>query len=374
MAVCRHPSTSLVFTKLLNPLLVICIVFAILYVGQEILKPFAFSCLLAILLISPCKFFERQGFPRGFAALVCLILALLIFIVVFYFISNSLLSFKNDIPQMMQNLNDAIQQLEKSIQQKFNVSSQKMHDIVKNSTNKVLPSTSTLMFSTVSTVTNVFFVSIIIFITTFLLLLYRGLIVLFFTSLFAERYTENIHSIFFKTRFVIKNYIVGLFIEMIVVATAYCTALFLIGVKYALLLGVIGAILNLIPYLGIFMALILSSLITLTTTSPGKIIWIIAALLVIHLTDSNILMPKIVGSKVKINALVTIMGVIVGSAVWGIPGMFMAVPALAIMKVVFEGVEPLNAFAIIMGDDTTISSRHVLKKIASKVKRKKLEK
>jgi predicted PurR-regulated permease PerM len=374
MAVCRHPSTSVIFTKLLNPLLVICILFVILYVGQEILKPFAFSCLLAILLISPCKFFERQGFPRGFASLVSLILAVLVFIVVFYFISNSLLSFKNDIPQMMQNLNDAIAQLEKMLQENLHVSSQKVQDIVRNSTNKVLPSTSTLMFSTVSTVTNVFFVSIIIFITTFLLLLYRGLIVLFFTSLFADKYTESIHSIFFKTRFVIKSYIVGLFIEMIVVATAYCTALFLIGVKYALLLGVIGAILNLIPYLGIFMALILSSLITLTTTSPGKILWIIVALLIIHLTDANILMPKIVGSKVKINALVTIMGVIIGSAVWGIPGMFMAVPVLAIMKVIFEGVEPLNAFAIIMGDDTSVSSRHVLKKIASKVKRKKLEK
>lgn len=68
------------------------------------------------------------------------------------------------------------------------------------------------------------------------------------------------------------------------------------------------------------------------------------------------------------------MGVIIGSALWGIPGMFMAVPGLAILKVVFEGIEPLNAFAIIMGDDTTAPSRHMLKKIASKVRRKKLEK
>jgi len=374
MAVCRHPSTSVVFTKLVNPLLTISILLVILYVGQEILKPFVFSGILAILLISPCSFFERQGFSRGFASMISLLLALLVFIIVFYFISNSLLSFKNDIPQMMQNLNDAIRQLEVTIQHKFNVSNQKMQDLVHNSTSKVLPSTSTLMFTTVSTVTNVFFVSIVIFITTFLLLLYRGLIVLFFTTLFAERYTENIHGIFSKTRFVIRNYIVGLFIEMLVVAIAYCTALFLIGVKYALLLGVIGAILNLIPYIGIFMACILSSLITLTTTTPSKIPWIIIALLIIHLTDANILMPKIVGSKVKINALATIMGVIIGSALWGIPGMFMAVPVLAILKVIFEGIEPLNAFAIIMGDDTTAPSRHMLRKIASKVRRRKLEK
>ena len=111
MSVCRHPSTSTVFSKLLNPLLCICIIFVILYVGQGILKPFAFSCLLAMLLISPCSFFERQGFPRDIAALISLIMALLVFFVVFYFISNSLLSFRNDIPLMIQNLNDAIHQL-----------------------------------------------------------------------------------------------------------------------------------------------------------------------------------------------------------------------------------------------------------------------
>ncbi|MFL5789297.1 MAG: AI-2E family transporter [Flavisolibacter sp.] len=374
MSVCRHPSTSTVFSKLLNPLLCICIIFVILYVGQGILKPFAFSCLLAMLLISPCSFFERQGFPRGIAALISLIMALLVFFVVFYFISNSLLSFRNDIPLMIQNLNDAIHQLEVSVQSKFHLSTQKMQDLLKSSSSKVLPSTSSLMYTTVSTVKDVFFVSIVIFITTFLLLLYRGLIVLFFTSIFAEQYSNSIHDIFVKTRFVIRSYVVGLFIEMIVVATAYCTALFIIGVKYALLLGVIGAILNLIPYLGIFMACILSALVTLTTNSPEKIIWIVVCLLVIHLTDANILMPKIVGSKVKINALVTIMGVIIGSALWGIAGMFMAVPILAILKVIFEGIEPLAPFAIIMGDDTTAPSRHVLKNIAQKVRSRRPKK
>lgn len=373
MGICRHPSTSTIFGKLVNPLLSICIIFMILYVGQEFLKPFAFSCLLAILLISPCSFFERQGFPRGIACIISLLLALLIFFVVFYFISNSLLGFRSELPLMIQNLNDSIHQLESSIQQKFNISTEKMQQLISTSSGKVLPSTYSIINTTFNTVTSVFFVSVVIFITTFLLLLYRNLIVLFFTSLFAAEYTDQIIGMFSRMRFVIRGYIVGLFIEMIVVATAYCAALFIIGVKYALLLGVIGAILNLIPYLGIFMALILSALITLTTSSPSKIIWIIVSLLVIHLTDSNILLPKIVGSKVKLNALVTIIGVIIGSTLWGIPGMFMAVPIMAIMKVFFESIEPLQPFAIIMGDDTAITpvSSPVLKKIVKRVRRKK---
>jgi predicted PurR-regulated permease PerM len=162
---------------------------------------------------------------------------------------------------------------------------------------------------------------------------------------------------------------------MIVVAIAYCTALFIIGVKYALILGVIGAILNLIPYLGIFMACILTALITLTTNSPGKVIWVVIALLIIHLTDSNILMPRIVGHKVKLNALVTIIGVIIGSALWGIPGTFMAVPFMAIMKVIFEDVEPLQPFAIIMGEDISVTPviPHALKKLSHTVRKRTLK-
>lgn len=375
MSVCRHPSTSAVFSKLVNPLLCIILILGILYFGQETLKPFAFSCLMAILLISPCRFFERQGFHRGIATLISILMALVVFLVVFYFISNSIVSFRSDVPQMVENINSLVQKAELWIQHKFHVSTEKMQAFVQSSTDKILPSTSSIVNTTVTTVTNIFFLGIVVFITTFLLLLYRGLIVLFFTSLFAKEYTEKIHGIFSKTRYVIRSYIVGLCIEMIIVAIAYCSALFIIGVKYALLLGVIGAILNLIPYLGIFMACILSALITLTTNSPGKVIWVVIALLIIHMTDSNILMPRIVGSKVKLNALVTIMGVIVGSALWGIPGTFMAVPFMAIMKVVFEDVEPLQPFAIIMGEDISIKPviSPALKKLSHTIRRKNLK-
>ena len=70
MGICRNESTSNLFAKLVNPLLCLVIILALLYVGQDILKPFVFSCLLALLFVSPCAFFERQGFPRALAGLV----------------------------------------------------------------------------------------------------------------------------------------------------------------------------------------------------------------------------------------------------------------------------------------------------------------
>jgi predicted PurR-regulated permease PerM len=373
MSICRSSSLSNIFAKLVNPLLCVIIILALLYVGQEILKPLAFACLVALLLLSPCKFFERQGFPRGLAAMTSLLLALIVFLVVFYFISNSIASFREDLPLMMNNIDKSIHQLEAWIQKTFQMSRRDVKEIVENSTDKVLPSTSAIVNTTVNTVTSVLFIGILIFITTFLLLLYRRLIVLFFTTLFADEYTLRIHGMFGKTRVVIRSYIVGLVIEMIIIAIANCTVFFLLGLKYALLLGIIAAILNIIPYLGIFMACILTALITLTTDSPSTVVWVIISMIIIHMLDSNILMPKIMSSKVKLNALATIIGITTGTLLWGIPGTFMAVPILAIMKVIFEEIEAFQPLAILMGDDDSevkSLSKPVLRKIANTVRRK----
>src|SRR5690242_7966611 len=112
MSICRSSSTSVLFAKLVNPLVCLVIILAILYVGQEILKPFAFACLIALLLTGPSRSLEQQGFPRAVASLVCLILATLVFVIIFYFISNSIISFKEDWPLMMKNLDNSIRQLE----------------------------------------------------------------------------------------------------------------------------------------------------------------------------------------------------------------------------------------------------------------------
>lgn len=376
MGASGYSSTSAIFAKLVNPLLCFIIVFALLYAGQEILKPLAFACLVALLLIAPCKFFERQGFPIGISALISMLLASIVFVIVFYFISASIVSFKKDLPLMIQNINASIRQIELWAQKTFRISQENMQSFVQSSANEVLPSTSSIINQTVTTVTNIFFLGIILFITTFLLLLYRGLIVKFFITLFADAYTTSIHAVFSKIQFVIRSYIVGLLIEMIIVAIAYCSVLFLLGVKYAFLLGVIGAFLNIIPYLGVILTCILTALITLTTNSASTVLWSVVSIIIIHMMDVNILMPRIMSSRVNINALAAIVGVITGSALWGLPGTFMAMPIMAVMKVVFEEVQPLHPFAVLMGGDTETKSfsKPVLKKIAESIRRKKTKK
>jgi predicted PurR-regulated permease PerM len=123
------------------------------------------------------------------------------------------------------------------------------------------------------------------------------------------------------------------------------------GIDYAVLLGLMGAMLNLIPYIGSIIATILPAIVSLTTKPPVYILFIIGLYIFVQLVDNNFIVPKIVASKVEINALVSIIIVIIGGALWGIPGMFLAIPLTAILKVIFDRIEPLKPLGFLLGDN-----------------------
>jgi predicted PurR-regulated permease PerM len=126
----------------------------------------------------------------------------------------------------------------------------------------------------------------------------------------------------------------------------------IVGVEYAILLGVLTGLLNLIPYLGIFVAMLISIFATLTGTPDiSMIIGVIVVTIVVQLIDNNILVPLVVSSKVEINAMASIVGIIIGGALAGIPGMFLAIPTIAILKVIFDRIAPLKPWGYLMGDD-----------------------
>ncbi|HET6228226.1 MAG TPA: AI-2E family transporter, partial [Bacteroidia bacterium] len=159
-------------------------------------------------------------------------------------------------------------------------------------------------------------------------------------------------SILSEIKVVVQSYIVGLLIEMGIVAVLTTIGLMIIGVPYAILLGTITAVLNLIPYIGILVAGAISILVALTNFTDFKTaIGVIIVNSIVQLIDNNFLVPKIVASKVKLNALVSIIAVFVGGALDGVLGMFLAIPLSAIIKVIFDRIHGLEPWGYLFGDD-----------------------
>jgi predicted PurR-regulated permease PerM len=139
---------------------------------------------------------------------------------------------------------------------------------------------------------------------------------------------------------------------MCVVSVVVCIAFWALGIKYAALLAIITGLLNIIPYIGIFASMLISFLITFATgASAGKLFLVVITLVITHLVDSNLLLPGIVGSKVKINPLITVLGVVLGEMIWGVSGMFLSIPVIAVLKIIFDRIDSLKPWGILLGEE-----------------------
>ena len=152
-----------------------------------------------------------------------------------------------------------------------------------------------------------------------------------------------------------------------IVATLNSAALLLLGIQNAILIGVIGAILNLLPYIGGLIAIALPVLMaTVTKDGYSSQLYIIAAYGIIQFLDNNIFVPRIVSSKVQINALISIIVVLLGAALWGVPGMFLSIPFIAVLKIVFDRIDGLKPWGKLLGDNVPTEHMGQLKRFNRK--------
>ena len=173
----------------------------------------------------------------------------------------------------------------------------------------------------------------------------------FLVWVFSEDNSHTVYDIVENIQKILRQYILGLLLEMVIVSAVACTAFWIIGIKYAVLLGLIVGLFNIVPYVGIFTALFLSSTITFATGNVKDVLYVMISVVVIHAVDSNVLLPTIVGSKVRLNALISFLGIVIGEMLWGLSGMFLAIPMIAILKIIFDRIESLKPWGFLFGGE-----------------------
>jgi predicted PurR-regulated permease PerM len=184
-----------------------------------------------------------------------------------------------------------------------------------------------------------------------MILFYKKHLVEFIYKLFGNTNQNEVKDIISSSKGIIQKYLIALLMEVALVAVLNSVGLYILGIKYALVLGILGATLNIVPYLGGLVAMVIYSIITLVTKdSYTYVIYVLILYSIIQFIDNNIIMPKLVGSKVKINAFIAIIAVIVGGAIWGIGGMFVSLPIIAILKIVFDHIDSAKPWGFLFGD------------------------
>src|SRR5829696_3851321 len=343
----------------------------------DILIPLAFAIIIAILLNPLVNKLGKKGLGKIPSILVAMLITILVVAGIFYFLSSQIAGFGENLPALKAKFSSLLGSLRSWLQQKFGLSIAKQTQMINEAANN----SKALIGGTLNTILGTLGVVLLLPVYVFLFLYYKTLILNFLFKVFAEENAAKVSEILGQTKLAIQSYMVGLLMEAAIVAALNSTALLIIGVKYALLLGVIGAILNMLPYIGGIIAIALPLLIaTITTEGYTTQLWIIAAYLAIQFIDNNILVPRIVSSKVKINALISILAVLLGGALWGVAGMFLSIPIVGILKIIFDRVDGLQPWGELLGDEvpTNYKSFSFPKKkkpsVAEKVVQKSTEK
>jgi putative permease len=337
--------------------------------GQTLLAPLLTSFLLALLLLPLSNFLERKcKLKRSMASIVSVILMIAVISAILYFLVNQLTDLWQDWPLLKKQAETSFHEVQTWISRTFHVNTTKQIDYLKDSATSALATSATVLGATLMTLSSTLLFLSFLLLFTFFILNYRGVLYKFLTSVFAAEHTQKVSDIVERIQFIIKKYITGLFLQMFIVTILMMFVLWALGVKYAILLGLIAGIFNIIPYIGIFSALLISIIITFATAGAAKMLLVIAVFAGIHAVDGNILMPLIVGSKVKINALFAFIGIVVGEMVWGISGMFLCIPYLAMLKIIFDRIDQLKPWGILLGGEEKPNKKRKVYRITKNIK------
>lgn len=323
----------------------------ILYFGQDVLAPFLLALLFAILIEPVSRFLHTKlRFPNKIATATAVMLFLLVFIMLFYFISFQFMEMADDWEKIKSNLNTHYTHFQRYIETSFNIDKEQQQKAISQATSE--STGKQVAGATLISITDSLLNLILIPIYMFLILLYKKHFIKFLRDLVNEKHHVVLRDILSSIRISVQSYIAGLLIEMVIVSILTALGLMVIGVEYAILLGIITGLLNLIPYIGILVAGLLTIVSSLTgSTDASLIIGILVVNIVVQFIDNNILVPMIVSSKVEINSIASIVGIIIGSLLGGITGMFLAIPLIAILKIIFDRIESLKPWGYLLGDD-----------------------
>ena len=345
------------YARLAFILISLILIILILEQGHGIFVPLVFGLFIAITLFPVARFLERRlHMSRGAAAMLSISSFLGLAGAVFYFLAIQVAAFASDLPNLKVRFQHTYDDIHHWLTYKMHINNAQQNDYINRSASSMLESAAHSVSGVFMSLTGMLILIVFVFIFSFFILYHRTMLMNVCIKLFSDDHKEKVREVIMETRGMINSYIVGLLLEMVIMSIANSVLLLALGVDYAILLGVLAAVLNVIPYLGIYSATAIIVFLTFANSSLNLALEVGAGLLILHMIDSNILMPRIVGARVKMNAFITVLAVIVGEYIWGIAGMFLFIPLVAMLKLIFERIEGLEAWAMLIGVDDTIKT------------------
>jgi predicted PurR-regulated permease PerM len=346
------------YLKLAVIFMIICLSVYVLYIGSEILVPIVFSALFAVLLNPAVAFLHRKKVPRIVAISVVLVVAFTTLCILLYFIISQMGMFWEKYPVLEGRFSEFLKEAITWISKTFHISRPKVNAWFIATKSELLANSNIYIGSTLSTATDMVITLVLIPIYIFMMIYYEPLFIEFIKQAFPRNNHIRISEMITESKLAMQNYLSGLLVEAVIVAGLNSVGLLLLDIQYAILWGILGAILNVIPYIGGVIAVSLPMLMAILTKDSFSYVFLVMIVyMIVQFIDNNYIIPKVVASKVKLNALISVVVVLIGGALWGVSGMFLSIPLTAVVKIICDRTESLKPIGYLLGDTMPESDR-----------------
>ncbi|PZX50569.1 AI-2E family transporter [Algoriphagus chordae] len=340
------------YLRALSVMIFIIVLVFFLIVGKSLLVPLFMGGFFAILFTPLSLWLESKKVPRILSCIISLLAMTSLVGGLLTFIIGNVANFTKDFDDISGKITDYAEQVDHWTVETFSydaaLSDKTNTDYLKNMLNENSSSIGDFAMRTVGSLTGLILIPVFMF----FFLLYRNHLTNVIIHIYKDKDPELVKMRIVSLRKVILSYIVGVVKVMGILAILNITAFSLLGIKHAVFFGTLGAILNIIPYVGPFFGAMLPMIYSfLTKDSLFYPAGVLVSYQVIQMIEGNFLTPKIVGGNVNLNAFITFLGLIVGGTIWGVAGMILIIPAMAILREIFDLSDATQPFALLMGEE-----------------------
>ncbi len=327
---------------LVRLLLAITIIF-ICIILETLLVPLFFSVLFAYLLYPSAEKLENIGIPRIITNFSLIIFALAVIAGFFYLAGHLISAMTEDFSEIREQFEENLRYFRDTITDALGLSEDQIEEAVTDIDGN---SDYTIRLFTATTNTIVAFGLMPVY--TFLLLFYRDKFRVFLELITPKNSKKLTNKIVNQIAEIVPKYLKGLIVVVFVLMFINSGVYWLVGLEFPILLGVIAALFNFIPYLGTVVGYTVVLVIVLATQEPVLALWVIVLFFPVQFFENNILTPNITGSYVHINPLIIILSLLAGAMMWGLPGMLLVIPYLAMLKIICDNIDYLKPVAFLL--------------------------
>lgn len=322
----------------------------VLFFGKTLFIPMSYGLFIAMVMYPVCKWMEAKGVPKGLAIGLAISIVVVLFFALVFLLYWQIGLFRRDLPELILKLKPTLVHFQEWLNSSFSIThimqAEWLHNMVVNSSGSIGPLLQTTFNSTTGTLFSLFIIPIF----AALFLYHRTTFVRFLYSFFGSGARRQIDAILAEIVHTYFHYVKGLILVYIIVGILNSIGLMALGIKHAILFGMLTAFMTIIPYVGIIISAAIP--VTVAFISTNSIWYPIGVVLVfsfVQYLEANVIFPKVVGIQLNVSTWSTLVAIIAGGIIWGVSGMILFIPFVAILKIISAHVAELEPAYILLG-------------------------